>query len=119
MTVIELPASRKPGSVPRIASGIAEQKGIDAVVTEALEPVIQSALGIVRESAGLLFHIAGFGVALVSGPKIARPKRSIGWTHPATPESAKIILFSGSKRQATRQGRDQTRPEPRFDRNKS
>ena len=88
-------------------------------VSGALEPVIESALGIVRESAGLLFHIAGFGVALVSGAKISRPKRSIGRTHPAARESANVILFPGSKRQDTRQGRDQTRPEPRFDRKKS
>jgi hypothetical protein len=115
MTVIELPASCKP----RIASGIAGQKGIDAAASGALEPVIQSALGIVRESAGLLFHIAGFGVALVSDANISRPKRNIGRTQPAARESANVILFPGSKRQATRQGRDQTRPEPRFDRKKS
>jgi hypothetical protein len=117
MTVIQLPASRKPGSVPRIASGIAEQKGIDAVISGALEPVIESAVGIVRESAGLLFHIAGFGVALVSGPKIS--KRSIRQTHPAARESAKIIPFPSAKRQAARQGRDRTRPEPTLNRNKS
>jgi hypothetical protein len=89
MTVIELPASCKPGSAPRIA----EQRGIDAAVSGALEPVIQSALGVARESAGLLFHIAGFGVALVSGPKICRPKHSIGPTRPAAQESANVILF--------------------------
>jgi hypothetical protein len=89
MTVIELPASCKP----RIASGIAGQKGIDAAASGALEPVIQSALGIVRESAGLLFHIAGFGVALVSDANISRPKRNIGRTQPAARESANVILF--------------------------
>jgi hypothetical protein len=90
MTVIELPASRKPASVPRIASGIAEQKAIDAVAGGAREPVIQSAVGIVRESAGLLYHIAGLGIALVSGPKpkcgskqtsAAAPKNSTGINH--------------------------------------
>jgi hypothetical protein len=75
----------------------------------ALEPVVQSALGIVRESAGLLFHVAGFGVALVLGKNVSRPKRSIGRTHPAARESANVILFPGSKRQASRQGRDRTR----------
>jgi hypothetical protein len=75
----------------------------------ALEPVVQSALGIVRESAGLLFHVAGFGIALVSGATISRPKPSIGRTHPAAPESANVVLFPSSKRQASRQGRDRTR----------
>ena len=43
MTVInEQPASRKPR--------IAQQNGADAVGDGTLEPVIQSALGIVRES---------------------------------------------------------------------
>jgi hypothetical protein len=39
---------------------------VDIAGARALEPVIQSAVGIVRESAGLLYHIAGLGIALVS-----------------------------------------------------
>jgi hypothetical protein len=48
----------------------------NAAGDRALEPVIQSALGIVRESAGLLYHIVGFGIALVSDrSQIATPSR--------------------------------------------
>ena len=96
MTVInEQPASRKPG--------VAQQKGADTAGATALEPVIQSALGIVRESAGLLYHIAAFGIALVSGPKISRPNCGTTQTRPAAPKSANVILFPNSKRQATGQ----------------
>jgi hypothetical protein len=70
MTVIELRASYKPKRV----SPFAERKRVVAVGDGTLEPVVESVLGIVRESAGLLYHLAGFGVALVSGPKISRPK---------------------------------------------
>ena len=94
MTVTnEQPASRKPG--------VAQQKGADTAGATALEPVIQSALGIVRESAGLLYHIAVFGIALVSDPKISRPNCGTGQTRPAAPKSAKVILFPNSKRRAT------------------
>jgi hypothetical protein len=69
----------------------------------ALEPIIQSALGIVRESAGLLYHIAGFGIALVSDPQNSQPKCGTGRTRPVAPESANVILFPSSKCRATRQ----------------
>ena len=96
MTVInEQPASRKPG--------VAQQKGADTAGATALEPVIQSALRIVRESAGLLYHIAELGIALVSGPKISRPNCGTTQTRPAAPKSANVILFPNSKRQATGQ----------------
>jgi hypothetical protein len=96
MTVInEQPASRKPG--------VAQRKGADTAGAGALEPVIQSALGIVRESSGLLYHIAAFGIALVSGPKISRPNRGTAQTRPTAPKSANVILFPDSKRQATGQ----------------
>ena len=107
MTVInEQPASRKPR--------IAQQNGVVAVGDGALEPVIQSALiqsalGIVRESADLLCHIAGFGVALVSGPKISRPKRGIKQTLSAAP-SANVILFPQLETSSHR---------PKLNRNKS
>jgi hypothetical protein len=97
MTVIELPRSRKPGNEPRVA----ERKGIVAVGDGTLEPVIRSALGIVRESADLLYHIAGFGVALVSGPKISRSKRVIRPTHSATRKPANVIPFPQLDHQAT------------------
>ena len=108
MTVInEQPASRKPR--------IAQQNGVVAVGDGALEPVIQSALiqsalGIVRESADLLCHIAGFGVALVSGPKISRPKRGIKQTRSAAPKSANVILFPQLETSSHR---------PKLNRNKS
>jgi hypothetical protein len=98
MTVInEQPASRKPG--------VAQQKGADTAGAPALEPVIQSAFGIVRESAGLLYHIAAFGIALVSAPK----KCDSGQQRPAAPKSANVILFPDSKRRATGQSSNRNR----------
>jgi hypothetical protein len=61
-------------------------KVIEEAGEVALEPVIQSAFGIVRESAGLLYQIARLGIALLSGPK---PK--CGVTHPAAPKRANVV----------------------------
>jgi hypothetical protein len=81
MTVInERPASRK--------LRIAQQRGF--VGNRALEPVIQSAFGIARESAGLLYHIAGLGIALLSGP---RPKHGVKQTGSPVPKGPNVILF--------------------------
>jgi hypothetical protein len=97
MTVInEQTASRKPG--------IAPQYGVDTFLDRALrEPVIRSAVGIVRESAGLLYHIAGLGIALVSGPEISQRQCGSKQTRSAAPKSANVIPFPNSKRQATGQ----------------
>jgi hypothetical protein len=90
----EQAASRKPDT--------AQQYGVDAVLARALrEPIIRSAVGIVRESACLLYHIAGLGVALVSGPEISRRQHGIQQTRSATPNSTNVIPFPNSKRQAT------------------
>ena len=89
MTVIELPGSPKRGS----ALTIERQKAVVVVGDGTLDPVIQSALGIVRESVGLLYHIARVGVALVSGPKISRPKRGMRQTGSAARKSANVIPF--------------------------
>jgi hypothetical protein len=73
--------------------------------TRALRgPVIRSAVGIVRESACLLFHIAGLGIALISGPEISRRQHGSKQTQSAAPNSANVIHFPNSKRQATGQG---------------
>jgi hypothetical protein len=102
MTVItEQPASRKPGG--------AQQKRANTTGAPALEPVIQSAFGIVRESAGLLYHIAAFGIALVSAPKISRPKCDSEQPRPAAPKGANVILFPDPKRRATRQSSNRNR----------
>jgi hypothetical protein len=62
----------------------------NAAGDRALEPVIQSAMGIARESAGLFHHIVGFAVALVSDPK---PNRGTKQTRSAAPKSANVIPF--------------------------
>jgi len=97
MTVIsEQAASGKPN--------IAQQYGVDKALDRALrEPVIRSAVGIVRESAGLLYHIAGLGIALLSGPEISRRQRVSKQPRSAAPNGANVILFPNSKRQATGQ----------------
>ncbi len=74
---------------------------IDDIRASALEPVIQSAVGIVREGAGLLYHIAGFGIALMSSPQNSRPKYSTARTRPVTPEDANVIPFPNSKCRGT------------------
>ena len=87
--------------------GVTEAKyvpQVDTVLDRALrEPVIRSAVGIVRESAGLLYHIAGLGIALVSGPEISRRQHGSKQTRSAAPNSANVIHFPNSKRQATGQ----------------
>jgi hypothetical protein len=70
---------------------------IDDIRTRALDPMIQSAVGIVRESAGLIYHIAGFGIALLSGPEDSQPKYGNRRTRPVTPEGANVIAFPSSK----------------------
>jgi hypothetical protein len=98
MTIVsEQAASRKPN--------IAQQYGVDkALDRELREPVIRSAVGIVRESAGLLYHIAGLGIALISSPEISRRQHGSKPTRSAAPNGANVIHFPNSKRQAT--GRD-------------
>jgi len=73
----------------------------------ALEPIIQSAVGIVRESAGLLYHIAGLGIALVSGPK---PTCGSKQTSAAAPKIANVIPFPQLETSSRR---------PKLNRNKS
>ena len=91
----ERAASRKPDT--------AQQYGVDAVLDRALrDPIIRSAVGIVRESACLLYHIAGFGIALISSPEISRRQHG-KQTRPTAPNSANVIHFPNSKRQATGQ----------------
>ena len=95
MTVTnEQAASRKPDT--------ARQHGVDAVLDRALrDPIIRSAVGIVRESACLLYHIAGLGIALVSGPEISPRQNASKQTRSAAPNSANVIPFPNSKRRAT------------------
>ena len=94
----ERAASRKPDT--------AQQYGVDAVLDRALrDPIIRSAVGIVRESACLLYHIAGLGIALVSGPEISRRQRVSKQTSPVAPNSANVILFPNPKRRAAGQDR--------------
>jgi hypothetical protein len=69
----------------------------DLAGVRALEPVVQSAVGVVRESAGLLYHIAGLGIALLSGPQNFRPKHRAERTDQAAPHRANVIPFPGSK----------------------
>jgi hypothetical protein len=93
MTVInEKTASPKPGIAPQV----------DTVLDRALrEPVIRSAVGVVRESAGLLYHIAGLGIALISSPEISRRQHRSKQTRSAAPNGANVIPFPNSKRQPT------------------
>jgi hypothetical protein len=77
----------------------------DTALDRALrDPVIRSAVGIVRESAGLLYHVAGLGIALISSPEISRRQHDSKQTLSAAPNGANVIRFPNSKRQAT--GRD-------------
>jgi hypothetical protein len=94
MTVTnEQAASRKPDT--------AQQYGVDAVLDRTLrDPVIRSAVGIVRESACLLYHIAGLGIALISSPEMSRRQHGREQTRPAAPNSSNVIHFPNSKRRA-------------------
>jgi hypothetical protein len=82
------------------------QYGVDGVLDRALrDPVMRSAVGVVRKSACLLYHIAGLGIALVSGPEISRRQRVSKQTSPVAPNSANVILFPNPKRRAAGQDR--------------
>jgi len=85
MTVInEQTEARQPSIAPQV----------DTVLDRALrEPVIRSAVGVVRESAGLLYHIAGLGIALISSPERSRRQYDSKQTRSATPNSANVIHF--------------------------
>jgi len=77
MSVVEWPVvSCRPGDTPKIA-GISNRKRSDAPGNGPLDPVIRGALGVVRESTNLLFHVAAFGVVLVSGAKTSRSVHSV------------------------------------------
>jgi hypothetical protein len=101
-------APRKVGSLrgddePRPGNDT-QQYGVDAVLDRALrDPVIRSAVGVVRESASLLYHIAGLGIALVSGPEISRRQRVSKQTRSVAPDSTNVILFPNPKRGAAGQ----------------
>jgi hypothetical protein len=56
-----------------------------------LEPIIGSAVGIARESAGLVCNIAALGIALVVGPQKATPRRA------TAPMAANVILFPAAR----------------------
>jgi hypothetical protein len=76
----------------------------DTALDQALrDPVIRSAVGIVRESACLLYHIAGLGIAVISSPEISRRQHGSKQTRSAAPNGANVIHFPNSKRQATGQ----------------
>jgi hypothetical protein len=93
MTVInEQTVSRQPSVAPQV----------DTVLDRALrEPVIRSAVGVLRESACLLYHIAGLGIALVSGPERSQRQHGNNHTRSAAPNGVNVIPFPKSKRQAT------------------
>jgi hypothetical protein len=74
----------------------------DAVKHSDFDPVIQSVLGILRESAGLLVHIAGFGVALVSDPRSSRPITGRRPIAPAARAGANVIPFPPLKTSSRR-----------------
>jgi hypothetical protein len=74
----------------------------DAVKHSDFDPVIQSALGILRESAGLVVHIAGFSVALVSDPRAPRPKAGRRQIGPAARDGANVIPFPQLKTSSRR-----------------
>lgn len=97
MGVVEFPTSCKPGN-PATVARIPRQEGSNDIGNASLEPVIQSALGVLRESASLLFHIAGLGAELVSGPKTSRSKRDISQACSAAHESSNVVPLRNSAR---------------------
>lgn len=97
-------AAVTPENYPRIARLLASstreaaQKFIEGAGEFALEAVKHHAAGIVRESAGLLFYVAGFSLALVSDAKTSRTKACVGHANPAARARANVIPFPSSSR---------------------
>jgi hypothetical protein len=74
MTVIELRASPKPRNVPRVAPRFAGDKSPPIIQGGRNQSIsAASVFGVVGEGAGLLGHVAGFGVALLLSP-LFQPK---------------------------------------------
>ena len=85
----------------------AQRYGVDTVLDRTLrDPIIRSAVGIVRESACLLYHVAGLGIALMSGPETSRRQCGNKQTRSAAPNGVNVIQFPNSKRRAI--GQDST-----------
>ena len=63
-------------------------------MNETVAPIIRNAVGIVRESAGLLQNVAALGIALVFEAEKARPRR------PLAPPSNVIPFPTRSIREA-------------------
>jgi hypothetical protein len=58
-----------------------------------LGPVIRSAVGVVRESAGLICNVAGLGIALVMDTRTTAPNKAAAATQTAAPRATNVILF--------------------------
>ncbi len=97
MTVIHhLPTPRRPAILQRAGSGT------PGTLDPAIHDTLQSAMGIVRETTGLLCNITELGLALLWNPKASRPKRSPRQAGPSLSDGATIIPFAlSSKRQAS------------------
>ncbi len=102
MTVIHhLPTSRCPATVQRAGS----HASADGALDPAIHDTLQSAMGIVRETTGLLCNITELGLALLWSPKPPRSKRNLARSGSSPSNCATIISFAAaSKRRAL--GRD-------------
>jgi hypothetical protein len=87
-------APRKQRIVQR-KQRIVQQRGV--VKKGALDPILQSALGIVRESAGLLWNVARFGIVLISEPKKSHPRATKGPDMLGGLKSGNVIPFSPTR----------------------
>jgi hypothetical protein len=70
-------------------------------------PVVGSALGVLWESAGLVWNVAGLGIALVSDTRQAAPKKPAPKRLPA-PGASNVVPFpatQGTKPAATNRSR--------------
>ena len=85
-------------SDPRTGASLVRSSGI-APADVALQPVLRSALGVMRESAGLVCHVAALGVALVWQPKRPRPGNA---TAPPRPGGQNIIPFPSNRPRTAR-----------------
>ncbi|WP_050403820.1 hypothetical protein [Bradyrhizobium embrapense] len=68
-----------------------------ATANDPLVPVIRSVVGLINESAGLVRHVAAFGIALMLDTGRAPPRRRAASDPVRVPEAGNIIRFPTPK----------------------
>lgn len=81
-----------------VGAGAADSSRTPVSGYGVFNPVVRSAVGIVRESAGLVINIAGLGAALICETKAAQPARRTSVEVQAFARHGNVIPFPISRK---------------------